>query len=240
MQSPKILYELLLNAYGEQGWWPVTEKGQVSPVYIKRNALTEKQMLEVCVGTILTQNTSWKNVEKAIIGLNKQKTLNLRKLLEISIDELAHLIKSTGYFNQKALKLKNLAFFLKKNSFKELERMHTEKLRTLFLSVNGIGFETADSILCYAFNRPVFVVDAYTKRLFYRFFGKQLGDYHLLQKFAQNDFFKLTKEKKVECFKEFHALIVEHCKQYCRKKPCCNTCFLNKKCFFSLTQKSEQ
>lgn len=175
---------------------------------------------------ILTQNTSWKNVEKAVYNLNKENVLDINSIIKMDNNRLASLIRPSGYYNQKAIKLKVMAGFLKKNPIKRLKRIETKKLRELFLSIKGVGPETADSILLYAFNRPVFVVDAYTKRIFSRFgFIKNNATYNEIQ-----DFFHKNLKSDEKIFNEFHALIVEHAKQHCKKTPVCKDCILKERC----------
>ncbi len=221
----KKIFQTFHAKYGKQNWWPVTQKGETQPKYTG-GPKTVKQKLEVIFGAILTQNTSWKNVEKAIINLNKKNLIDVDKILKISNAELAELIKSSGYFNQKAKKLKNIAKFLKKFSINRLGKLETNKLKTLLLQVNGIGPETADSIILYAFNKPIFVVDAYTKRIFSRIgLVKKKAKYEEIQ-----DFFHKNIKKNSKLFNEYHALIVRHAKKYCRKKPFCKECIIKNVC----------
>ena len=116
-----IIYSKLLHSFGKQYWWPVTKEGEVVPKYHKNIILTEKQKLEVCFGTILTQNTSWKNVEKAVAELNKNDLIDVKKIIQIENKKLAKIIKSSGYHNQKAKKLKNFCEFLLKNYHGKLD-----------------------------------------------------------------------------------------------------------------------
>ncbi|MBN1377072.1 endonuclease [Candidatus Woesearchaeota archaeon] len=223
------IYHILINKYGPQFWWPVTSQNKVIPEYKKKDSLTEKQKTEIMFGAILTQNTSWKNTEKAIVNLNKNDLIDIDKILEINVTELANLIKSSGYFNQKAKKLKNICLFLKENPVNELERLKITDLRKKLININGIGKETADSIILYAFNKPIFVIDAYTKRLFSRSgLCRKDVSYDELQ-----ELFHSNLEKNAELFNEYHALIVEHCKEFCRKKPLCKECFLKEICRYT-------
>ena len=167
----KTIYNTLLKAYGNQNWWPVTLDNETIPEYHKNIKLTEKQKLEICFGAILTQNTNWKNVEKAIIQLNKNNLININKIIRVNNKKLAEIIKSSGYHNQKAIKLKNFCLFLMNNYNRNIEKLFSNsitKLRSELLSVNGIGPETADSIILYAAKKPIFVIDAYTKRIMNR------------------------------------------------------------------------
>ncbi|MEK6848180.1 MAG: endonuclease III domain-containing protein, partial [Nanoarchaeota archaeon] len=191
--------------------------------------LTEKQQLEICFGAILTQNTNWKNVEKAIIELNKNKLIDVNEILKIKNEKLAKIIKSSGYHNQKAKKLKNFCEFLSKNyngKLRLLFKNNIETLRKELLAINGIGPETADSIILYAAKKPIFVIDAYTKRIFSRigFMEKTYDEFqHLFMKNMQNS------EK---LFNEYHALIVELGKNICKKKPLCEKCPVNSYCSY--------
>jgi len=210
-----------------QFWWPVTEKGKTIPEYKKRDGLTEKQKLEVCFGAILTQNTSWKNAEKAVAELNKNDLIDAKKIILVKKEKLAGIIMPAGYFNQKAGYLKEFCRHLEKHSFSVNSFFSfSQDLRKELLSVKGIGKETADSILLYSAGKPFFVVDAYTKRIMQRINGGKEKSYDELQ-----DFFHSGLEKSPELFREFHALFVEHAKHFCRKKPLCSQCFLKKECF---------
>ena len=221
------IYEKLHEAFGSQGWWPVTRYREIIPKYHQSNDLTEKQKLEICFGAILTQNTSWKNVEKAIINLNKNDLINIKKIIKIDDKRLAEIIKSSGYHNQKTKKLKNFCNFLSKNyngSLNLLLEKNIDELRQELLSVNGIGPETADSIILYAAKKPIFAIDAYTKRIFNRV-GYKNETYDKLQKL-----FMESLQNNERLFNEYHALIVELGKNICRKKPLCEKCPINKHC----------
>lgn len=227
MEQLNEIYQILLKEYSPQGWWPVTEKDELTPTYKKRLQLTEKQILEICVGAILTQNTNWEpNVTSSIINLNKENLINLEKLKRIDNKKLINLIKSSGYYNQKAERLKLFVKFLHENPIKKLKETETQKLRELLLKQKGIGPETADSILLYAFSKPSFVIDAYTRRIFTR-----LGLIQENQGYQEiQEFFHSYLEKKPLLFNEYHALIVEHAKRFCKTKPECENCHLNKAC----------
>ncbi len=216
MNKIAVIYKKLLKAYGNQKWWPTTLEGELHPSY-HGNGINEKQRFEIIAGAILTQNTSWKNVEKAIISLNKTKSLGINKIKKISKSKLASLIKPSGYYNQKAERLKIVADFFSKNRNPTREQL---------LAVKGIGPETADSILLYAFSKPVFVVDAYTKRIFSRIgLCKGKCGYDELQEIFHNNL-----PKKARMFNEYHALIVELAKQRCSKKPNCKKCPISAYC----------
>lgn len=211
--KPEKLFKKLLEFYGSQHWWPGD-----SP-------------LEICIGAILTQNTSWENVERAIANMKKERVLSIKALNEISTKKLARIIKSSGYYNEKAKKLRAFAGHLSENykgSLKRFFKKETSELRKELLSIWGIGNETADSMLCYAAGRKVFVVDAYTKRITERYYNKKFRDYKELQ-----SFFIERLEPDAHLFNEFHALLVRHGKDCCKKsKPLCNKCPINKNCYY--------
>ncbi len=221
------IFDLLHNAYGEQNWWPIVENNKCfyKKEYMERDR-TEEEIFEIMIGAILTQNTSWKNVVKAIINLKENNIFSIEKILEVEIDFLANLIKPAGYYNQKAKKLKNISEFLLKNNILTLKQLPLKILREKFLAIWGIGYETADSILLYGFNHPIFVVDAYTRRIFYRlgFFSFDLPYEDI------RNFFEENLKSSPYIYKEYHALIVEFGKNLCKKKPLCNLCYINDKC----------
>lgn len=173
---------------------------------------------------LLTQNTAWKNVEKAIENLNRAKLLGIDKIRKAPVKKIAQLIRPAGYYNQKAERLKIVAEYFSKY-FKEKTIPKREEL----LKVKGIGPETADSILLYAFEQPYFVVDAYTRRIFSRLgLIKKDASYDEIQKFFMDN---LPKNKDIiNIYKEYHALIVELAKSSCRAKSVCNACLLKNKC----------
>ncbi|WP_121923690.1 endonuclease III domain-containing protein [Hydrogenothermus marinus] len=204
----KQLYETLLKNYGYQNWWPLT--GKFEPFE------------EICIGAILTQNTNWNNVEKALNNLILNNITSFEKIEKISEENLSKLIKPSGFYNQKAKTLKR---FVKKVLSIKKENID----RDFLLSIKGIGKETADTILLYGLNKPIFIVDAYTKRLFYRvgLIKNEKIDYDFLRHFIEKNI-----KKDTNIYKEFHALIVKHCKDMCRKNPNCENCFLNEKCSY--------
>ena len=229
MKELKTIYRALHNHFSPQGWWPVTNEGEFTPKYHQSDNLTGKQQLEICFGAILTQNTNWKNVEKAIINLNKNNLININKITKINNKKLAEIIKSSGYHNQKAKKLKNFCIFLFKNYNGKLDLLfknNINELRKQLLSVNGIGPETADSIILYAAQKPIFVIDAYTKRVFSRIGFKQ-KNYDEFQKLFMSE---LPNSERL--FNEYHALIVELGKNICKKAPLCGKCPINNHCDF--------
>jgi endonuclease III related protein len=219
---------ILYKNYGSQGWWPVTNKGERLPKY-SGGPKTYKQKLEVMFGTVLVQNTTWKNAQTAIIKLNEHDLIDIDKILNIELDKLAGTIKPSGYFNQKAKKLKLLCTFLKKFPINVLQDLESNITRKLLLDVKGIGPETADSILLYALNKPMFVIDAYTKRIFSR-----LGLVDKSIKYEElQELFHNSLEKDSKLFNKYHALLVEHAKRYCKAKPLCEECPLINDCKLS-------
>jgi len=207
MNKFQNLFDDLFAKHGSQGWWPVTPQSchndDPKPIYGLLGK-SEKQKLEIIFGAILTQNTSWKNVEKAIIELNKRDLIDIEKILKLRMDELGAVIRSSGYYNQKAKKLKEICTFLKKYPIAKLEKMDLLEVRKLLLAISGIGPETADSILLYALEKPVFVVDTYTRRLL-------LKEGWIDEKDSYDEIQKLFMDAlpdDPQLFNEFHALIV--------------------------------
>lgn len=200
------IYRRLYSYFGPQRWWPAQSR------------------FEVMVGAVLTQNTSWLNVEKAVNNLKARNLLKPKTLNALSDRGLAKLIRPAGYYNIKAKRLKNLLEFLitgYQGSINKLALVNTESLRQQLLGVNGVGPETADSILLYALNKPVFVVDAYTKRVLLRHsLIKEDADYQKIQ-----ELFMRGLRKDVKLFNEYHALLVRLGKEFCLKtKPKCHSC----------------
>ena len=196
------MYEKFLGFYGPQGWWPVNH-GFSPPDW------------EIMVGAVLTQNTSWNNVEKALSNMEKADIKDRDSLLALGEDELAKLIRPAGYYNQKARKLTNLAKF---SGF---------RTRDTLLSQWGIGKETADSILLYAKDKAYFVVDAYTRRIFSRLgLIDEKAGYEEIRQFFED---RLPRDPRI--YKEFHAMIVRLAKENCTKnKPKCSDCHMNEFC----------
>lgn len=204
------VYQSLFKCYGPQHWWPAD-----SP-------------FEVMVGAVLTQNTSWSNVERAIANLKKNDCISPDRILMVREKTLANWLRPSGYFNIKAKRLRNFCRWYKgAGEYDGIKRLQTKQLRKLLLSVNGVGPETADDILLYAFDRPVFVIDAYTRRLFSRLglTEKDAGYEHLRSTFED------SLPGDVQLFNEYHALIVAHAKTVCKKNPDCLACCLSKNCF---------
>jgi len=195
------IYRRLLAAYGPQHWWPADTP------------------FEVMVGAILTQNTNWKNVEMAIANLKAADMLKAEKIADCDEVHLGELIRSSGFFNQKAVRLKAFCrFYLDQGRESGLKRL--DDPRQTLLALNGIGPETTDSMLLYALDVPVFVVDAYTKRIFSRLgMISAKASYTEVQQLFQDQL-----DADVSMFNEYHALIVNHAKHHCRVKPVCTVC----------------
>lgn len=206
------LFVLMFERYGALNWWPADTP------------------FEVCVGAILTQNTNWLNVEKAIANLKREGLLSVDALHDIDQERLAELIRPSGFFNVKSVRLKWFVRWMLER-YTSLDAMFAADWRVLreeLIGVKGIGPETCDSILLYAGEKPSFVVDAYTRRLFSRLgLVREEDDYHTVR-----DFFMNRLPAEVPLFNEYHALIVEQCKRHCRKKPQCDGCPLSHLCSF--------
>jgi endonuclease-3 related protein len=232
-EIPKY-YTALLSRYGPQNWWPARSR------------------FEVIVGAYLTQNTNWSNVEKALLNLRRARRLSVSALRTTPIDELETLVRPSGYFRQKARNLKTFIAFLDRQYSGSLSRMFTEpttKIRAELLELNGVGPETADSILLYAGNHPVFVVDAYTRRVLLRhgIIGEKTGYEEiramiehaissseagsLIVKSSGSDprhpvsrMSSSARSALAQHYNELHALVVRVGNHYCRAKPICEGC----------------
>ncbi len=203
-------YNSLLGVLGPQHWWPA------------------KTPFEVIVGAILTQSMAWTNVERAVDNLRRENLLTPKAMERMQVGRLARLVRSSGYFRQKAKKLKAFVTFLRREfrgSLARMFRMPTNGLRKKLLDVHGIGPETADSILLYAGNHPVFVVDAYTKRVLVRHGWMGSGaNYEEMRAF-----FEMNLDQDAQRFNEFHALLVQTGKHWCRpREPRCGECPLER------------
>jgi endonuclease-3 related protein len=199
------MFDLMFDHFGPQKWWPADTA------------------LEMIVGAVLTQNTSWRNVEKAIANLKDKGFLSVRGLHALNAEDLAEEIRPAGYFNVKAKRLKHLIGFIVERYDADLSTLlaeETDRLREGLISVKGIGPETADSIVLYAADRPVFVVDAYTFRILFRHgMVDESAGYQNLQSLFMDH---LPDDARL--FNEFHALIVQTAKEYCRRTPRCRGC----------------
>lgn len=205
------IFDLLYSTYGPQRWWP------------------GESQFEIILSAILTQNTAWHNVTLAIENLKREGLLEPFALLKADPERVKGLIASSGFFNVKYNRLRNfLEYLLRYNmALERLNYLPVADLRDELLQIDGIGPETADSILLYAFNRPVFVVDAYTRRLFFRlgYRWMEKAPYEKVQRFFME---KIPPDPYF--YNEFHALIVTHCKTTCKKSPLCSACNLSSFC----------
>jgi len=203
------LYQRLMRRYGTQPWWPA------------------ESAFEVIVGAVLTQNAAWSNVEQAIDVLKAEDLLSLPAVLDSDQQRLAAAIRPSGYFNVKAKRLRNLCLFLaEQGGVEEFAQQPLARQREGLLGVNGVGPETADDILLYALDRPVFVIDTYTRRLLQRH-DLANGDESYEDLRAG---FEQALPADVSMFQQYHALIVTHAKAACRKKPLCDACALAPDC----------
>ncbi len=208
------IHDKLLTHYGSQNWWPT---------HNHRSDAARKW--EICVGAILAQNTSWKNVEKALDNLIATGCLDAEKIAEIRDRKLEKLIKSSGFYRQKAKRLKAFSNHVLKEHG-SARNFLKDATRDELLAINGIGHETADSMLLYACDKMHFVVDAYTRRILSRLGVIDEGmDYDEIK-----HFFESNLPKQLEIYNEFHALIVKHAKEHCRKKPVCEGCIISDEC----------
>ncbi len=207
---PILLYELMSARFGFLNWWPGDSAD------------------EVLIGAILTQNTSWKNVEKAISNLKNAKMLSIEKLAKTNLDQLQGMIKPSGYYRQKAKTLKEICIYIL-SKYGTLDNFFSQELYSMrkeLLSLNGIGPETADAIILYAAEKSIFVIDSYTKRIMRRVYAmNEEPKYEALQELLQK-----TIPQKLPIYKDFHAQFVELGKTYCRKKPLCDNCPLGGIC----------
>jgi len=197
------LYRLLLAKYGRQGWWPIGGKYHPGDYGFPKS---ERQRLEICLGAILAQNISWNGAERAVANLRRLGAIGAKRLLALPDAKLKRAIKPAGYFNQKARKLREFAKFY-------LGLKGAAPSRTELLPLWGIGKETADSILLYAYRKPIFVVDAYTRRIF-------LEEGLISGRESYDDIRELVESslpQDARIFNEFHALIVRHAKEMKRK-----------------------
>lgn len=212
MLSLTSIYEKLFAQYGDLHWWPAE-----SP-------------FEVMVGAILTQNTAWGNVEKALQAF--QGDLSPKRILGLPQEKLQAIIRPAGFYRQKAQYLKAISRWFSRYHFRveEVQRESLASLRKELLEVRGVGQETADSILLYAFHFPTFVVDAYTMRLFRRFPIHAGQSYREVKSYCEE---KLPRDRVL--FQHFHALLVQNGKDHCKTKPSCVGCPLEEDCRKILT-----
>jgi len=211
-RSVRRIYDLLLDRHGEQGWWPI--RGVYRPAH-KRRPKSRGERLEIALGAILTQSTAWSNAARAIESLRAAGALGRRAILTLAEDDLAELVRSAGYFRQKARKLRAFA------------EARPGVDREGLLRIWGLGPETVDSILLYAHDVPVFVVDAYTRRILSRVGLARGGEPYT----AIQGIFHRSLPADSALFNEFHALLVRHAKDHCRKSaPACDGCPILRLC----------
>lgn len=224
------IYTLLLEAYGPRGWWPLQSRAgspgfDVEGYHSGEYGLpdTAEERFEIAVGAVLTQNTAWRNAARAVGALLRAGVRTPADILALPEEELAGYLLPSGYYKQKARKLRALSALLLKDGGLDWESLSRQDL----LAVWGIGFETADSILLYACSRPSFVVDAYTCRLLERLGLSAAGQGYP----AVQALFGAALPPDIALYQEYHALIVHHAKHFCRKQPVCPGCpLLNLPC----------
>ena len=207
------IYKRLLKHFGRQHWWPADTS------------------FEVIVGAILTQQTTWRNVERAINNLKENDLLGISSLANVNLRRLEKIIRPAGYFHQKAERLRGVCRYIYQNYEEDLDKLFSKsisELRKELLSLHGLGPETVDSIILYAANKPAFVIDAYTKRMAHRLGITDLEKYEDLKKY-----FEKHLPNDLELYQEVHALIVELGKNFCKTKPNCSPCPLRKGCRFN-------
>ena len=207
------VFDRLFASYGPQGWWPAQTR------------------LEVVVGAVLTQATAWRNVELALANLRRAGALDLPTLLTIAEPELAALVRPAGFFRVKARRLRALFDHVAREHNGDLEAFLAQeppRLRRTLLAIAGIGPETADSIVLYAAGHAVFVIDAYTRRVWDRLGARPVGDGYA----EWQSWFHERLPARAALFNEFHALLVRHAKDVCRSQPRCDACCLRERCAF--------
>ncbi|EKN68807.1 DNA-lyase [Neobacillus bataviensis LMG 21833] len=197
----QYIYNKLYEHYGPQGWWPA------------------ETPFEMMMGSILVQNTSWRNVDKALINL--RPFLHPEGIAQLPIEDLAQLIRPSGFFNIKAKRIKSYMAWFKTLEYDIdlIKKIDKHLLRNELLSIKGIGRETGDVILLYAFDTPIFIVDAYARRIFYRLGYDMPESYDAFRKQIEKEL-----PRDLVLYNEFHALVVEHAKEHCKAKPICEGC----------------
>jgi len=207
MQNITNIYSTLYAHYGEPHWWPA------------------KTPYEMMAGAILTQNTAWSNVEKAIANFGENLTPEF--IETVQIENLIDIIRPSGFFNQKSLRLKSLTDWYKRYNYDIIQarQQNCGDLRAQLLNINGVGRETADSILVYALEKTSFVVDAYTRRILSRVGYDLPKDYDDLRCMIEQNI-----RRDLDIYNRFHALIVVHAKEYCKAKAVCDGCVLAEVC----------
>ena len=216
-KSIKIIYEMLMTQYGHLQWWPAQSK------------------LEIMIGAILTQNTSWKNVEIVLELLISSDMLSCKKIISSTDEKFAKLIRPAGLNNVKTKRIKSLVSFLLaacNGNVSELQSWNSSVLRSSLMNINGVGPETSDAILLYALNKPFFVIDNYTRRMMSRIGISPLRDTYD----SWQSMFNTAINMDTHTYKQYHAVIVENSKLHCRKSPSCGGCPLNRICDYAATQ----
>ncbi len=229
--APQAAYRTLLRSFGPRGWWPTTPPGGLRPKYHpgRYGPPSPKAGLEVCLGAILTQNAAWTNVERALKNLHRSRAVDVDRIRRMPSRRLEKLIRSSGYFVQKSIKLKKFAAHAaakRRRLTSWLRNGSLPALREELLGIHGIGPETADSMLLYAGGRLTFVVDAYTKRI-----GSRVGWYSKNAGYDEmQEYLTSRLRRSAEVYNEFHALLVELAKRHCRTKSDCADCPLRSGC----------
>jgi endonuclease-3 related protein len=212
------VHSCLYSNLGDPCWWPGDNP------------------LEIAIGAVLTQNTSWTNVENTILEMKARDLISVDELIRVSDLELSNRIRSSGYHNQKAVYLKELAYFIGNDlegRIENLRSLNIDLAREMLLKVKGIGRETADSILCYCAGHPIMVIDAYTRRLMSRYFEGTLGDIAISGNYDQlQQIIMYSLRGDDVLYNRFHALIVLHAKRTCKKEPLCSSCPLKESCSY--------
>jgi endonuclease-3 related protein len=207
LQAVESWFRVLFDRYGPQSWWP------------------GDSAFEIMLGAVIVQRTTWSNATRALRDLSAAHSLTAAELVNVPLNELGALLRPAGFTRSKPRRVVELARFIERSGGLELLRgMQTSHLRSELLNVDGIGAETADAILLYAFGRPVFVVDAYARRLFGRLDASMTSDDAVLKAEVESRILDVSE------LNEFHALIVAHGKKHCRKKPVCAGCCLSAAC----------
>lgn len=204
------VYDHLTGHFERQEWWP-------------RRHFFHPREFEICVGAILTQNTNWKNVENALENLSEKKLTSPESIVKAGAKKLEDAVRPSGFYRQKAERLKLFAEFV--TGFGGFDSFAEKVTREQLLELKGLGPETADSVLLYALGRPVFVIDAYTKRIFKRLGFRTFNSYE-----DWRHFFEVNVPKDRYVYMEYHALLVELAKKFCKTKPICSDCPLNDVC----------
>lgn len=235
------IYRLLLKAFAPQGWWPATPRGALAPVYVPRSygPRSGTEIAEICAGAILTQNTAWTNVEKALAGLQGAGLLSAERIADCPLPRLAALIRPSGYYRQKARRLRDFFARARREHPEGLRRWFrsapAEDLRRELLSYRGVGPETADSMVLYAAGLPSFVIDAYTRRIGERLGLGRGGDYD-----RWKGIFEAGLPRRADVYNEYHALLVRLGKDFCRKTlPLCGGCPLRGQCDYAAGRRKD-